>query len=270
MRLEAARELKESLVERMPIGLRDDKQAQQEIYYISGPMTGNDGFNYAHFNEIAKCLRGYGFQITNPAENFDGDSTRDRTEYMRLDMQHVLDASDIVLLPRWETSRGARLEAQVALEIGLQMWFLRVNQETTLGVTTIVSCEMLPASIKEVESILFGTWHPNAFQLVPDGSELEVKPVPILEEAARITSKDRQQVYGHPKDDFKKTVAMWNGLFESKLVQPFDERDFCLAMIAVKMSRLQKTPEHRDSLLDIVGYARCYEMVQEVLDGVGG
>jgi hypothetical protein len=37
-------------------------------------------------------------------------------------------------------------------------------------------------------------------------------------------------------------------------------------MIGVKMSRLCATPWHHDSLVDIPGYAECYDMIRERRD----
>jgi hypothetical protein len=271
MQIEEARELKDRMIAEGAVldnpGLYEGIGVPPEpVYYISGPMTGFDGFNYEYFNTIARMLRNYGHQVINPAENFDGDSSRHRSEYMRLDVQHVLYSTDIVLLPNWQQSSGARLEAEIALQIGLNIWSLVEHRGRD---EVLFACEMQPYDLNDLKRDLYGTYHPHAFNRLGEPLPAPAKPLPILEEAAEITSKDRQQVYGHPRQDFQKTVGMWNAVFERKLVEPFDERDFCVAMMCVKMSRLQKTPEHRDSLLDIVGYARCYEMVQESMDADG-
>ena len=80
----------------------------------------------------------------------------------------------------------------------------------------------------------------------------------ILEEALRLTQKDRQAVYGHPADDFAKVVRMTGPIMESTI----DPRlKHALCMIQVKIARLLSTPDHRDSLVDIPGYANTYSMV---------
>lgn len=81
----------------------------------------------------------------------------------------------------------------------------------------------------------------------------------ILEEAARLTTRDRHAVYGHPAEDFARTAALWQTILGVE-VTPYK---FALCMMAVKMSRLVESPEHRDSLVDIAGYANCYQMVVE-------
>lgn len=103
-------------------------------YYISDQMRGKPEDNFPQFyaiegalrlwfdSEIAnggwKLLEEEGYEILNPARNFGGDRTRDREEYMKLDIQHVLDADCVVLGPDWTNSPGAKLEADVAVQTG--------------------------------------------------------------------------------------------------------------------------------------------------------
>src|SRR6266487_5221303 len=78
----------------------------------------------------------------------------------------------------------------------------------------------------------------------------------ILDEAAELTSRDRQDVYGPPSRDFERIAGAWRSLFGWDVTA----EQVALAMVIVKVSRLQTTPTHRDSVVDIAGYARCYEM----------
>lgn len=89
--------------------------------YVSGPMTGRPDFNYPAFNAMAAKLRLAGHTVFNPAENFGGDTSRARAEYMRLDIQMVLMAEAVVVLDGWEHSRGARLEVAIARELGIDV-----------------------------------------------------------------------------------------------------------------------------------------------------
>jgi hypothetical protein len=56
------------------------------MLYISGPMGGLPGFNYPAFNFAAKRLRDLGYNVLNPAEHFNGDTGRNRHEYLALDV----------------------------------------------------------------------------------------------------------------------------------------------------------------------------------------
>ena len=96
-----------------------------------------------------------------------------------------------------------------------------------------------------------------------NGTSAVGKGETILEEAARLTSEDRQQVYGHPADDYARTAALWSAY----LGTPVTALQAQMCMVLVKVSRLANTPGHRDSIVDIAGYARTYEMTME-RDGV--
>src|SRR3990172_7792054 len=80
----------------------------------------------------------------------------------------------------------------------------------------------------------------------------------ILEEALKLTTDDRQKVYSHPAEDFARVVEMAGPILQSSI----DPRlKHALYMIQVKIARLLVTPNHRDSLVDIAGYANTYAMV---------
>jgi hypothetical protein len=87
--------------------------------YIAGPMTGKEDFNHEMFHKVTREFRQVNFEVCNPAEYFDGDTTRPRKDYMRESVKYLLEADTIVLLPGWEESKGARLEAAIATELDL-------------------------------------------------------------------------------------------------------------------------------------------------------
>jgi hypothetical protein len=87
--------------------------------YLSGPMTGIEDFNHKLFNDVAKEFRMSNFEVCSPAEFFDGDTTRERKDYMRESIKWLLEADTIVLLPGWMMSEGAKLEARIATELNL-------------------------------------------------------------------------------------------------------------------------------------------------------
>jgi len=72
------------------------------------------------FNRVAGKLRKLSYVVYNPAENFGGKLGIDRAEYMRVDLTHLLQCQAIVFLPGWERSKGAVLEHNIALELGLK------------------------------------------------------------------------------------------------------------------------------------------------------
>lgn len=86
----------------------------------------------------------------------------------------------------------------------------------------------------------------------------------VMQEAEGLVNGARAAAYGHPMENFKRICAMWNAYLEGRPVGlggRITEEDHAVMMIMVKIARLQETPDHRDSLVDICGYAGTYEKV---------
>lgn len=77
----------------------------------------------------------------------------------------------------------------------------------------------------------------------------------ILEEAASIVDGERRKIYGPPAQEFPRIAAMWSAVLGVSVTA----EQVCMCMIATKLMRLSTTPSHRDSLVDICGYARILE-----------
>jgi hypothetical protein len=88
--------------------------------YIAGPMTGIPDHNYPAFAYAATVLRAQGRDVSSPHE-IDGGSVGSQTWewYMRRALQMLLDCDEIVLLPGWEQSKGARFERELAEVLGM-------------------------------------------------------------------------------------------------------------------------------------------------------
>jgi hypothetical protein len=98
--------------------------------FISGPMTGYPNWNHGVFNDVAMQLRIFGFTVVNPAEFFDGDTTRRREEYMRESVIKLLNETEmVVLLPGWADSSGALVEASIAYELGYELGELKFRKD---------------------------------------------------------------------------------------------------------------------------------------------
>lgn len=86
----------------------------------------------------------------------------------------------------------------------------------------------------------------------------------VAQEAARLVFGDRSKTYSNPLSDFGRTKGIVNALFKHKLKEDLTEEDIALFMIGVKLSRLVNKPDHRDSLVDIVGYGLCFEWLEQL------
>jgi hypothetical protein len=82
----------------------------------------------------------------------------------------------------------------------------------------------------------------------------------ILDEAGTLVDGPREATYGHPADDF---TAVGKAAFALGIAPNNSPLHHALYMILVKIQRLVQTPDHHDSIVDIAGYARCYEKVLE-------
>lgn len=213
-------------------------------YYLSGKMSGEPNYNFDLFNEVAADLRKTGAKVINPAENFDGNQDLPRVTYMSLAIRQALDSDVIVLLPGWEDSPGARLEATVAKEAGKQLglvywdenrsvWSARTIKEWEVG--TYLDQEKPAAKAPEHEG--------------------------IEQAARRLVRGDRNADYGPPTTDFSRTGRVWAALLG--LEQPITPEMVALMMMGLKLSRLAQTPDHRDSRVDVIGYALTLDWVLE-------
>lgn len=79
----------------------------------------------------------------------------------------------------------------------------------------------------------------------------------ICDEAKRITTHERQDEYGEPTGDFRRTVGMLNSLFADKLREDFLPHEISMIMACLKLSRMAWSPEKRDHYVDLAGYSRC-------------
>lgn len=89
-------------------------------------------------------------------------------------------------------------------------------------------------------------------------------PTPtILDEAKAMVYGARNESYGHPRNNFAATAALWNAyLFQGARSGPITEEDVAMLMVLLKVARLENG-YHRDSAVDLAGYAATYERLQE-------
>lgn len=86
--------------------------------YLSGPMTGLPHHNRPAFERAARALRLVGYNVFSPAEN--GLSLdAEWSAHMRQDIRIMVQfCGAVATLPGWENSKGAKLEAHIARELG--------------------------------------------------------------------------------------------------------------------------------------------------------
>lgn len=111
--------------------------------YIAGPMTGRPNFNFPAFDCAVASLTYQGFECVSPAD-LDEYGTRklainspdgspgsggsgDQTwgDFLARDVKVIADVVDgVALMPEWETSKGARLEAFICRHVGKPVFYI--------------------------------------------------------------------------------------------------------------------------------------------------
>lgn len=73
---------------------------------------------------------------------------------------------------------------------------------------------------------------------------------------AMIAVADREMDYGAPEECFETTAQIWNAILGRKtLKEQLSGADVAMMLIGLKLARLTASPDHRDSQVDIAGYA---------------
>lgn len=89
--------------------------------YVSGKMTGLPFLNYPAFIAAGLQLTGAGFDVVNPATLDHSRHDGSWASHMRVDIRALMDCDGVALLPGWESSKGARVEWRLALDLGMEV-----------------------------------------------------------------------------------------------------------------------------------------------------
>lgn len=91
------------------------------------------------------------------------------------------------------------------------------------------------------------------------------EPKSMLQQAHELINGQRQQDYGDKLQNFSQIAMGFQMVLATKLQphQHITAEDVALLMMQVKIARLAKSPDHSDSILDVAGYAGCYDLLQK-------
>jgi hypothetical protein len=88
--------------------------------YVAGKVTGLPKDQVKDkFNKISKRLMNLGYHVVRPAAVY--DDSKAWGESIKNDIRKMLDCDELHMLPDWQESRGAQLERDIALRLGMQV-----------------------------------------------------------------------------------------------------------------------------------------------------
>ena len=85
----------------------------------------------------------------------------------------------------------------------------------------------------------------------------------VLAEAERIIYGDREKTYGKPSKNLETIAVMWQSFLDARGDVSLTAKDVAVMMILLKSARLGNDLDHRDSVVDICGYAALIERCDE-------
>ncbi len=88
----------------------------QELWYLSGPITGYPNHNTEEFATQARFLRQNGYRILNPCALAHLPSW---TANLKRDIKRLMNCKGVFVLKGWQASRGAVLEVFVCIMLGM-------------------------------------------------------------------------------------------------------------------------------------------------------
>lgn len=198
--------------------------------YISGPVSGMPNNNRETFEHAAMIWDNtFGCVSINPLASEPEDATWEIC--LRKDIALLIECDAIAMLPGWMDSRGARLEHFIARQLGMKVYDAITKQSIDIP----------------------SMYEKGGLYMLPEDEK------PITEQAHNLVRGARRSVYGHPLDDYTRTAQLFSGILGITITA----EQAILMMIAVKISRLTNSPDHRDSIIDLAGYAECLDLVRE-------
>lgn len=95
--------------------------------YLSGKITGLDlGEAIANFQSMARHVKSTGHHPVNPMEILAFHIDLTWQDYMKADIKALCDCHEILLHPNWKDSKGAKLEHEIAVNLGLEVKHFKI------------------------------------------------------------------------------------------------------------------------------------------------
>ncbi len=91
--------------------------------YLVGPITGLEKLNYPEFIMAQELLNALGMDTVVPHDIFQGMDTSnfEHNDYMKHCIKEMVFCDTVVTLKDWELSKGAKMEVNIAREMGMEV-----------------------------------------------------------------------------------------------------------------------------------------------------
>lgn len=100
----------------------------------------------------------------------------------------------------------------------------------------------------------YSKWEPKTeTEPVAEAEPVALTRESVLNSAKEIVLGGRDAEYGGPEDSFKTIANLWT-IYRGK---SYSTTDVALMLALLKVARLKTNPTHRDSWIDLAGYAAC-------------
>lgn len=91
----------------------------------------------------------------------------------------------------------------------------------------------------------------------------------ILDKAKDIVTRERQDQYGSPENNFKLVADLWTTYIDEAIMQngmtvDLRPQDVAVMMMLLKIARIGTGADKEDNWIDIAGYAACGGEVESV------
>lgn len=98
------------------------------------------------------------------------------------------------------------------------------------------------------------------------------QPDTALDTAKKIIYGDREKTYGRPDKNLQATANLWFHYLYAKCGGDFsdfdiDAKDVCVMMALLKTARFANDPNHKDNVVDAIGYWALVERCDETPKG---
>lgn len=113
---------------------------------------------------------------------------------------------------------------------------------------------VIVVSVKQFMNWLAQQTKPLLVSIYEDPPGTKTKPS-LTTEAEAIIYGDREATYGDPSKNLRAIAAMWSAYLGTEVTAT----QVCDMMVLLKVARLKNTPQHRDSMVDIIGYTLLKE-----------